>query len=132
MECQNCNWSWGIEAGDKNPFLCHKCGYDSKLNKFDMESFKNWKKENNFPFEESVEKKYIVRTFSENVDNDELVWHRDKEDRIVKAIGKTDWMVQLDNELPRPLTEMVYIPKNTFHRVIKGTGDLKVRVNKLL
>lgn len=92
----------------------------------------NWKKENNFPFEESVEKKYIVRTFLENVNNDELVWHRDKEDRIVKAIGETDWMVQLDNELPRPLTEMVYIPKNTFHRVIQGTGDLKVRVNKLL
>lgn len=95
-----------------------------------MKSFKN--KEDNFPFEESFEKNYIVRTFSENVDDKELVWHRDKEDRIVKAIGKTDWMVQLDNELPRPLTEMVYIPKNTFHRVIKGTGDLKVRVNKLL
>lgn len=84
-----------------------------------------------FPFEEHMENGYYIRTFHENVDDEELVWHRDREDRIVKSLGDTDWMIQMDNELPRPLTEMVYIPKNTYHRVIKGTGDLKVRINKL-
>lgn len=83
------------------------------------------------PYTELKEEKYLVRTFNENIDSEELVWHRDMEDRIVKSLGDTDWMIQMDNELPRPLTEMVYIPKNTYHRVIKGTGDLKVRVNKL-
>ena len=85
----------------------------------------------NFPFEELIQKDYVIRTFSESVDDIELVWHMDKEDRIVKSIGDTDWMVQLDNELPKPLTETTYIPKNTYHRVIKGTGDLVVRVKKL-
>jgi hypothetical protein len=86
----------------------------------------------NFPFEELIKKDYVVRTFLENVDDTELVWHRDREDRIVKSIGDTDWMVQLDNELPKPLTETIYIPKNTYHRVIKGNGNLTVKVKKLL
>jgi hypothetical protein len=86
----------------------------------------------NFPFEELIKKDYVVRTFLENVDDTELVWHRDREDRIVKSIGDTDWMVQLDNELPEPLTETIYIPKNTYHRVIKGNGNLTVKVKKLL
>lgn len=86
----------------------------------------------NFPFEEHKEKNYIVRTFTQDVDESELVWHRDKEDRIVKSLSETNWMIQLDNELPRPLTEMVFIPKSVYHRVIKGEGDLKVRVNKLV
>lgn len=85
----------------------------------------------NFPFEELIQKDYVIRTFSESVDDIELVWHMDKEDRIVKSVGDTDWMVQMDNELPKPLTETIYIPKNTYHRVIKGTGDLVVRVKKL-
>jgi hypothetical protein len=85
-----------------------------------------------FPFNEHIENGYYIRTFSEGVDDGELVWHRDKEDRIVKSIGDTDWMIQMDNELPKPLTEMVYIPKNTYHRVIKGSGDLTVKINKIL
>ena len=45
MVCQNCNWEWDIEKGDSHPFLCHKCGYDSKLKNFDMYSLKKWEKE---------------------------------------------------------------------------------------
>lgn len=84
-----------------------------------------------FPFQEHIDNGYYVRTFSENVDEMELVWHRDREDRVVESIGNTDWMLQLDNELPRPLTEKVFIPKEVYHRVIKGEGDLKVRIKKL-
>lgn len=84
-----------------------------------------------FPFKEHIEDGFHIRTFSESVDEEELVWHRDREDRIVKSVGETDWMVQLDNELPRPLTEEVYIPKHIYHRVIKGNGDLTVKVKKL-
>ena len=40
-------------------------------------------------------------------------------------------MIQLDNELPKPLTERTFIPKEVYHRVIKGTGNLKVKVKKL-
>jgi hypothetical protein len=46
-------------------------------------------------------------------------------------VGNTDWMVQMDNELPKPLTEKVFIPKETYHRVIKGSDDLTVKIKKL-
>ena len=87
-------------------------------------------KKDDKPYEEKVEEGYHIRTFSEDTNEDELVWHRDKEDRIVESIGNTDWMIQLDNEIPKTLTEKVSIPKNTYHRVIKGSGDLKVRIKK--
>ena len=132
IECPICDWDWPMESDDDRPHLCHQCGYDSELNDFDEEALNQWKKENQVPFQEQKEERYIVRTFSESTDDMELVWHRDREDRIVKSLDSTDWMIQMDNELPRPLTEMVYIPKNTYHRVIKGMGDLKVRINKLL
>lgn len=131
MKCKNCNWEWEIERDDEHPFLCHKCGYDSQLNDFDMESLEEWEKENNYPFNEYVEEGYHIRTFSKSVEDGELVWHRDKEDRIVEVIGESDWMIQLDNELPKLITERIYIPKETYHRIIKGSGDLKVKVKKL-
>jgi hypothetical protein len=130
IECPICDWDWKVESDDDRPHLCHQCGYDSKLGDFDKEALNQWKKENILPFQEQKEKKYVIRTFSEEVEEGELVWHRDKEDRIVKSIGDTDWMIQMDNELPKPLTEIVYIPKNTYHRVIKGSGDLKVKIRK--
>lgn len=87
-------------------------------------------KKDDKPYEEKVEEGYHIRTFSEDTNEDELVWHRDKEDRIVESIGDTDWMIQLDNQIPKTLTEKVSIPKNTYHRVIKGSGELKVRIKK--
>lgn len=131
IECPICDWDWEIKPDDNRPYLCHKCGYDSKLGDFDEEALNQWKKENILPFQEQKEKNYVIRTFSEEVEEGELVWHRDKEDRIVRSVGDTDWMIQMDNQLPKPLTEMVYIPKNTYHRVIKGNGDLTVKINKL-
>ena len=83
------------------------------------------------PFEENEINGFYVRKFSDNVENSELVWHRDKEDRIVESVGHTDWTVQLDNQLPVPLTETIFIPKEMYHRVIKGTGDLTVKIKKL-
>ena len=87
--------------------------------------------ESYLPFDEYIEEGYHIRTFYDYTDDMELVWHRDKEDRIVESVGDTDWMIQLDNELPIPLTERTYIPKETYHRVIKGNGDLTVKVKKI-
>jgi hypothetical protein len=79
------------------------------------------------PYSEIKKDGYIVREFSHLSSPLEFVWHRDKEDRLVRAIGETDWKVQLDNEVPMYITE-VFIPKETYHRVIKGTGNLKVKI----
>lgn len=84
------------------------------------------------PYKEKVRNKYVLREFSENTPSFELVWHRDKEDRYVQATHNTDWKFQLDNELPQKITKnKLFIPKETYHRLIKGTGDLKLKIYKL-
>ena len=76
-----------------------------------------------------VTDKYITREFSENIDPIELLWHRDDEDRTVEIIGKTDWKLQLDNQLPTSINKPIFIPRHEWHRVIKGTGTLKLKIN---
>ena len=43
-------------------------------------------------------KGYHVRYFSEDVEINELVWHRDRKDRYITPIGETDWQIQFDDE----------------------------------
>jgi hypothetical protein len=83
------------------------------------------------PYKENIsENGARKRVFSKELHEAELVWHRDKEDRLVYPTHDTDWMFQFENELPRYMSpdEAVFIPKNTFHRVIKGNGDLEVEI----
>ena len=82
------------------------------------------------PYIEEKSGNIIRRTFSHLVENEELTWHRDREDRIVIPLNENDWMVQFDNKLPKKLktNEEYFIPKNVFHRVIKGTSDLVVEI----
>jgi hypothetical protein len=58
------------------------------------------------------------------------MWHRDNEDRQIVALHETDWKFQLDNSLPININEDIRIPKNEWHRLIKGTGSLKVKIYK--
>ena len=81
------------------------------------------------PYSELEEDGYVIREFSQDTPSFEFVWHRDKEDRIVEALHDNDWKFQLDNELPIPITKL-FIPKETYHRVIKGSGNLKVKIYK--
>jgi len=82
------------------------------------------------PFKQKIQNGLRIRTFSENVDNTELKWHQDLEDRYIKPLHETDWKIQLDNQLPIHLkeTEEIFIPEGVWHRVIKGTGNLKIQV----
>ena len=85
----------------------------------------------NLPFvEKSVGNNQYIREFSADVDTHELEWHIDREDRTVEVIENIDWQFQLDNNLPQLLKETIFIPKETYHRVIKGTGNLKVKITK--
>jgi len=74
-----------------------------------------------------------LREFKENVDDSELIWHLDREDRVVIPLKSSGWKLQMDNELPKPLIEgrEYFIPKMTYHRVIKGTGDLEIKLIKM-
>jgi hypothetical protein len=73
---------------------------------------------------------YIIREFDENIDPVELLWHRDDENRTIEIIGKTNWQVQLDNELPTSLNKSIFIPRHCWHRVIKGSGKLQLKIYK--
>jgi len=70
------------------------------------------------------------RTFSKDVDSEELKWHRDEEDRVVVPLNQNDWQFQRDNCLPEPLNKEVEIKRGEWHRVIKGTTDLEVKIIK--
>ena len=74
--------------------------------------------------------KYIIREFNENADPIELLWHRDLEDRTIEILEETNWKIQLENHLPTSLKERIFIPKYEWHRVIKGTGNLKLKIHK--
>jgi len=75
--------------------------------------------------------KHIIREFSDKTDIIDFMWHRDNEDRLVEALHDTDWQVQIDNELPTSLDRPIFIPRHQYHRVIKGSGKLRVKINKL-
>ena len=59
-----------------------------------------------FPFvEKKVGERLFLREFREDVDSQELIWHQDREDRVVKVIESAGWKLQMDNELPVLLEE---------------------------
>ncbi len=83
------------------------------------------------PFkEEKISENTFIRTFYQDVESGELTWHRDREDRIIKPIDETDWKFQIDNRLPIYIKGEIFIPKGVYHRIIKGSGDLKIKLNK--
>jgi DNA-directed RNA polymerase subunit RPC12/RpoP len=37
ITCENCGWEWKLEDGGKDPYICHKCGYDN-TDEYDVEN----------------------------------------------------------------------------------------------
>lgn len=100
----------------------------------------NWEKsylgrvvESKLPFKQTTNNGIKTRVFNESVDNHELKWHRDENDRIVKVIKSNGWKFQIDNQLPITLKEgsTFKIPSGVFHRVIKGGGDLIIKIKEV-
>jgi hypothetical protein len=86
------------------------------------------------PFKETnTGNNQYIREFDENIPTHELEWHLDREDRLVEVIENNgNWMLQLDNSLPVSLDKNIFIPKETYHRVIKGSGKLIVKIKKFI
>lgn len=82
--------------------------------------------------QENISKNKFKRVIKESVESDELIWHMDYSDRKVFVESGNDWLLQMDNELPQVLQEgqTYFIPKMTYHRVIKGSGDLKMVIDE--
>lgn len=87
-----------------------------------------------YPFKEKQQDGFHIRTFSSELSEMELKWHFDEQDRTVICEHDTDWMFQIDNELPIPIKKNtpIFIPEGTYHRIIKGKDDLIVKVKKHL
>jgi hypothetical protein len=82
--------------------------------------------------EKKIGNNIFVREFKEDTPDFEFIWHMDREDRIIEPILPTDWKIQIDNQLPVVIEGKVYIPKNTYHRIIKGTGNLTINLSKII
>lgn len=82
------------------------------------------------PYTESYDNGLIIREFKEDVDSEELVWHRDKRTREITILEGRGWQLQLDNQLPQELKQgkLYIIPEMEYHRLIKGTGKLVVKI----
>ena len=72
-----------------------------------------------------------IRTFSKDVDPMELVWHQDKEDRHIEILDGEGWSIQMDDQLPLAVRkgDRIFITEGRIHRILKGTTDLKIKIN---
>ena len=73
-----------------------------------------------------------IREFSKNINSNKLIWHKDKNNRLVEVLEGKGWKFQLDNELPFELKEnnIIFIPKDKIHRLIKGNTNLKIKIEE--
>jgi hypothetical protein len=73
------------------------------------------------PFlQKQISNSSFTRTFNSLVNEDELKWHFDEKDRTVTVLQNDNWHIQ----------GTIHIPKNTYHRIIRGQGELKVLINE--
>lgn len=85
-----------------------------------------------FPFNQIEKEGKLIRTFSPDVDSEELKWHQDLMDRKVKIIEGGNWQFQIDNSMPNKLLngQELWIPKFVWHRVLKGDSPLVVEIEE--
>jgi hypothetical protein len=101
-----------------------KCGDDLKKVIEEIE-------DTTLPFiEEWLEPGISIRHFTPDHPDHLFKWHYDPEDRLVTPVGETDWQFQFDNELPFTIREEIYIPSGVYHRIIKGKGQLSLKIDR--
>ena len=83
-------------------------------------------------FENSIYKNVFTRVIKEDVEDQQLIWHKDRKYRVVKVIYGTGWKLQYDNELPTDLElgKNYHINKEQFHRLHKGNSELKLEIKE--
>ena len=84
------------------------------------------------PYTQQINDGKILRTFTPDVESNELKWHQDLKDRKVTILEDGGWSFQMEDKLPNKLqtAEQIWIPKLARHRVIKGHKDLIVEIEE--
>lgn len=79
--------------------------------------------------QENLSQEIFIRRFV-NTDKNNLVWHRDKNDRVMTVLECGDWYFQFDNNQPIKLSkgDTIQIQKMIYHRLIKESGDLIIKI----
>jgi len=85
------------------------------------------------PYIENSKDDFFLRTFKEDTPSEELKWHFDDENRIIIPVSGEGWKIQIDESLPVELiiNKEYFIPVDVYHRIIKGQGDLEIKLYKL-
>lgn len=87
------------------------------------------------PYTDKTEGKLKIRIFESDIESDELVWHRDRADRIITILEGDGWMFQMDNDVPKLLEagDILNVSKMEYHRLYKaGTTPLKIQIEEPL
>ena len=73
-----------------------------------------------------------LRLFPSKINEAALIWHRDRQDRLLEVIYSNGWMFQRDDSVPILMSpgDKIQIRANEWHRVIKGEEELIVMINE--
>lgn len=85
------------------------------------------------PYTDKIKGNTKIRVFEADIESDELVWHRDRADRLITVIEGDDWMFQMDNEIPKLLEagDTLSVSKMEYHRLYKvGNTPLKIQIEE--
>jgi quercetin dioxygenase-like cupin family protein len=68
-----------------------------------------------------------------SIDHIELSWHTDGATRFMQVLEGVGWKFQFKDEPAREVGPgtSIHINKNSIHKLIKGSTDLKVRIVEL-
>jgi hypothetical protein len=82
--------------------------------------------------ERALSENVLLRKFSENVIQEQLAWHRDREDRTIIIVEGIGWKFQRDNHLPEIISvgDRISVSAGEYHRLIKGSTNLIVTIVK--
>ena len=86
-----------------------------------------------FPFKEQRLGSRLIRSFDKDTPQEDMVWHRDRQNRIMRPLNDTDWLFQMDNQLPEPMQrgKMIFVPRNVYHRAIVGKKGFIVEIQEI-
>jgi len=70
---------------------------------------------------------YTIRTFENECDD---LWFKEKDTKRVRVFTSNGWELQIGEDQPviMEIGKQYNIPKNKFYRVLKGQGNLVVRL----
>lgn len=87
---------------------------------------------NPLPFSDEICSDFLIRTFSSDLKEEDLYWHKDKKDRLIMPVQGTNWFLQYDNQLPIPLeiNKIYPVKRESWHRILKGDSTLILKIKE--